>query len=92
MRSGRIKVGDMIGCDGHIALIVGFDDENIYIAEALGKGIVIEVRERYREVWECGDYTYAMLMDDIYNEHGGTGNLTDMWKDYSDVINADTNN
>ena len=62
------------------------------IAEALGKGIVIEVRERYREVWECGDYTYAMLMDDIYNEHGGTGNLTDMWKDYSDVINADTNN
>lgn len=92
MRSGRIKVGDMIGCDGHIALIVGLDDENIYIAEALGKGIVIEVRERYREVWECGDYTYVMLMDDIYNEHGGTGNLTDMWKDYSDVINADTNN
>ena len=92
MRSGRLQVGDTIGCDGHIALVVGFDEENIYIAEALGKGIVIEVRERYREVWECGDYTYAMLLDEIYNEHGGTGNITEMWKDYSDVINADTNN
>lgn len=84
MRSGVLQVGDLIGCDGHIAIIAGFDDNNIYIAESLGKGIVMEVRERYREVWECGDYTYAMLMGDVYAEHNGDGNVTDMWTDYSD--------
>lgn len=83
MRSGILQVGDLIGCDGHIAIIAGFDENNIYIAEALGKGIVMEVRERYREVWQCGDYTYAMLMGDIYAKHNGKGNVTEMWKDYS---------
>lgn len=84
MRSGILQVGDLIGCDGHIAIIAGFDENNIYIAEALGKGIVMEVRERYREVWECGDYTYAMLMGDIYAEHNGDGDVTEMWVDYSE--------
>lgn len=84
MRSGILQVGDLIGCDGHIAIIAGFDENNIYIAEALGKGIVMEVRERYREVWECGDYTYAMLMGDIYAEHNGDGDVTEMWADYSE--------
>ncbi len=83
MRSGILQVGDLIGCDGHIAIIAGFDENNIYIAEALGKGIVMEVRERYREVWQCGDYTYAMLMGDIYAKYNGEGNVTEMWKDYS---------
>lgn len=84
MRSGILQVGDLIGCDGHIAIIAGFDENNIYIAESLGKGIVMEVRERYREVWQCGDYTYAMLMGDIYAEHNGDGNVTEMWTDYSE--------
>ena len=84
MRSGILQVGDLIGCDGHIAIIAGFDENNIYIAESLGKGIVMEVRERYREVWQCGDYTYAMLMGDIYAEHNGNGNVTEMWTDYSE--------
>ena len=43
----------------------------------------MEVRERYREVWQCGDYTYAMLMGDIYAKHNGNGNVIEMWKDYS---------
>lgn len=47
----------------------------------------MEVRERYREVWQCGDYTYAMLMGDIYAKHNGDGNVTEMWKDYSDKTN-----
>lgn len=84
MRSGILQVGDLIGCDGHIAIIAGFDENNIYIAESLGKGVVMEVRERYREVWQCGDYTYAMLMGDIYAEHNGDGNVTEMWTDYSE--------
>ena len=45
----------------------------------------MEVRERYREVWQCGDYTYAMLMGDIYAQHNGEGNVTEMWKDYSEA-------
>ncbi len=82
MRSDRVKVGDMIGCDGHIALIVGLDDENVYVAESLGNGIVIAVHGRYDDVLTCGDYSYVMLLDEVYAKHNGTGDLTDMWTDY----------
>ncbi len=84
MRSGKVKVGDMIGCDGHIALITGLDERNIYIAEAYKNGIVIEKYERYEEIATCGDYSYVMLMDEVFAEHGGEGNVTDMWADYSE--------
>ena len=84
MKSDRVKVGDMIGCDGHIALIVGLDERNIYIAEAYKNGIVIEKYERYEGIAACGDYVYVMLMDEVYAEHGGEGNITDMWVDYSE--------
>ena len=47
MRSGILQVGDLIGCDGHIAIIAGFDENNIYIAEALGKHLASDVFESY---------------------------------------------
>ncbi len=84
MKSDRVKVGDMIGCDGHIALIVGLDERNIYIAEAYKNGIVIEKYERYEGIAACGDYVYVMLMYEVYAAHGGEGNITDMWVDYSE--------
>ena len=40
--SGKYKVGDIIARDGHTALIAGIDDEYIYIAESLLKGVTIE--------------------------------------------------
>ena len=35
MTSGRVKVGDLIGNNGHMAIIAGWDDSYYYIAESL---------------------------------------------------------
>lgn len=78
MASGRVQVGDLIGEDGHIAIIIGFDDENIYIAESLGRGVRVSVLERYVEVVYAPDYDYVMLMDSVYGDD--PGNLTDHWE------------
>ena len=76
MTSGKVKVGDLIGRDGHIAIIVGLDENNIYIAESLAAGVNVETFERYRGVVDSNLYGYIMLMDSVYNEDG---KLTTMW-------------
>lgn len=76
MNSGKVKVGDLIGRDGHIAIIVGLDENNIYIAESLAAGVNVETFERYKGVVDCNLYGYIMLMDSVYKEDG---KLTDMW-------------
>ena len=38
MASGRVKIGDLIGNNGHAAIIAGWDDENIYVAESFFNG------------------------------------------------------
>ena len=35
LKSGKIKVGDLIGRDGHAAIIIGIDEEYFYVAESL---------------------------------------------------------
>ena len=76
MNSGKVKVGDLIGRDGHIAIIVGLDENNIYIAESLAAGVNVETFERYKGVVDCNLYGYIMLMDSVYKEDG---KLTTMW-------------
>lgn len=76
MQSGKVKVGDLIGRDGHIAIIVGLDENNIYIAESLAAGVNVETFERYRGVVDSNLYGYIMLMDSVYKEDG---KLTTMW-------------
>ncbi len=76
MLSGRVRVGDLIGRDGHIAIIVGMDDTYIYIAESLGAGVAIEQRTLNGGVQADFNYDYVMLMDSVYN---GDGNFTEMW-------------
>lgn len=76
MTSGKVKVGDLIGRDGHIAIIVGLDENNIYIAESLAAGVNVETFERYRGVVDSNLYGYIMLMDSVYKEDG---KLTTMW-------------
>ena len=76
MESGRVKVGDLIGRDGHIAIIIGLDEENIYIAESLAAGVNVETFERYKGVVDSNLYGYIMLMDSVYKQDG---HLTEMW-------------
>lgn len=73
--NGSYKVGDLIGRDGHIALITGLDDENIYIAESLVGGVVIKSFSKYgTELYNL--YGFINNMDEYYKEEG---NYTNMW-------------
>jgi len=76
MKSGKVKVGDLIGRDGHIAMIAGMDEKNVYVAESLASGVVIETFERYKGIVDCNLYGYILLMDSVYKEDG---KLTNMW-------------
>lgn len=77
MQSGRVKVGDLIGLNGHAAILAGIDDSNYYIAESLNttKGVVMTVVPKNKLVHNS-IYTYVVLMDNVYN---ADGNLTTMW-------------
>lgn len=73
--NGSYKVGDLIGRDGHIALIAGIDDENIYIAESLVGGVVIKgFSKNGTELYKL--YGFINNMDEYYKEEG---NYTNMW-------------
>ena len=77
MSSNKIKVGDLIGNNGHMAIIAGWDENNYYIAESLDttKGVVMTSVPREKLV-SNSIYKYIILMDDVYKEKG---NLTEMW-------------
>lgn len=78
MNSGRVKVGDLIGLDGHAAILAGWDDNNYYIAESLNTtgGVVITTVPRSKLENRNSIYTFVVLMDDVYKEDG---NLTNYW-------------
>ena len=70
-----IKVGDLIGRDGHIAIIIGIDEEKVYIAESYIPSL--KVREfTYQELVDSYEFKYVMLMDSVYKKDG---NLKNMW-------------
>ncbi len=77
MQSGKVKVGDLIGLNGHAAILAGIDDVNYYIAESLNttKGVVMTVVPKDQLVHNS-IYTYVVLMDGVYQ---ADGNLTAMW-------------
>ena len=75
LQNGKIKVGDLIGNDGHAAIIVGIDDNNVYVAESnlSFKGLVMNTYS-----WANLPYNFSFVrsMDNIYK---GEGNLTKTW-------------
>ena len=79
MVSDRVKAGDLIGKDGHIAIVLGIDEDNIYIAESLYSGVIVATHSRRSSILYAYNYDYVMLMDEVYEEHGGQGNYTAMW-------------
>lgn len=76
MNSGRVKVGDLIGFNGHMAILAGWDDNNYYIAESLNTtaGVVITTVAKNKLVGSA--YKYIILMDSVYLEDG---NISNMW-------------
>lgn len=77
MNSGRVKVGDLIGLNGHMAILAGWDDNNYYIAESLNTtgGVVMTVVKKSNLV-NNSIYDYIILMDEVYKKDG---NLSNMW-------------
>ena len=72
----KLKVGDLVGFDGHVAMIVGRDDLNIYVGEAFWEGDLQISTYTYREFIEDSDWEYVMYMDSYYKNDGY---LSDMW-------------
>lgn len=72
--NGSYKVGDLIGRDGHIAIIAGIDDENIYIAESLVGGVVIkEFAKNGYQLYNL--YGFINTMDEVYEKEGVYTNI-----------------
>lgn len=77
----KVKVGDLLSSGGpsggHIAIIVGEDDINYYVAESLwfkpNVGVVVMTYPKNKIYKE---YYYVMLMDSYYKNDG---NLTKLW-------------
>lgn len=78
MASGRVKAGDLIGLDGHAAILIGWDENNYYIAESLNttKGVVATTVKR-SDLVHNSIYRYVVLMDGVYKEQG---NYNSYWK------------
>lgn len=75
INSDTIKVGDLLNFKGHIALIVGIDNDNFYVAESLNNlgGLVVK---KYSKTKISNTFTYVILMDKVYKNDG---NITNMW-------------
>lgn len=78
MASGRVKAGDLIGLDGHAAILIGWDENNYYIAESLNttKGVVATTVRKSDLVYNS-IYKHIVLMDGVYKEQG---NYSSFWK------------
>ena len=75
LNSDKIKVGDLIAYSGHMAMIIGINNEHIYVAETLPhlKGVVAK---QYTRESAKNTFTHVMLMDSVYKI---AGKLTNMW-------------
>ena len=75
--SDNYKVGDIIGRNGHVALIGGKDDENIYISESLLYGVrTVTYSYKNKRSKLYTNYEYIGKLDDRYV---ADGDYTDMW-------------
>ena len=73
--ANNAKAGDLISYWGHIAIIVGVDDTNLYVAESLPEygGVVIKT---YNKKTVNKNFDFITDMDTLYD---GDGLYTAMW-------------
>ena len=77
LHSGQVKVGDLIGWDGHIAIIGAMSDTKIYVTESLLPGVIMDEYDYsspYSKFYSRYDYII-----DMTNNYKGDGNLKNMW-------------
>ena len=79
LQSDKIKAGDLVGFVGHVGIVIGVEENYIWIADTLITGLKVTRYERSVESFnQLGDdsFKYFMLMDDEYLEDG---NYSAMW-------------
>lgn len=79
LQSDRIKAGDLVGLVAHIGIVIGVEDDYIWIADTLVSGLKVTRYKRNVESFkELGEdaFKYFILMDSEYLEDG---NYTPMW-------------
>ncbi len=77
VNSGKIKVGDIAYRNGHVAVIIGLDENNIYIAESLPGNVKVVTLNKYGNFLTRKDlFTHVIFMDSVYKNEG---NYTNMW-------------
>lgn len=69
INSDIIKAGDIFNYWGHVAIIIGIDDNNYYVAESLPDFGGVEVRI-YNKNKVTKTFEYVVLMDDYYKKDG----------------------
>ena len=77
--NGNYKIGDVIARNGHTALLVGKDDEYLYIAESLLYG-VRTVKYSYKQRGSKL-YTNYSYIEDMTNVYSGEGRYTTMFQE-----------
>ena len=77
MTSGKVKPGDLIGWDGHIAIIAAMDENDIYVAESLQNGVIVE-GYNYSNSYSRFYSRYQHIID-MSSNYVSDGNLKKMW-------------
>lgn len=73
----NVKVGDLIGRKGHIAMLIGMEDNKYYVGEALDAGEYdMHVYSYSKEELIASHFEYFVYLDKFYKNDG---NLTNMW-------------
>ncbi len=75
--SGKIKTGDLFNFWGHIAIIIGQDEKNYYVAESLPHlgGVIAKT---YSKATVANTFEFVVFMDKFYKIDG---NLTNYWEE-----------
>ena len=78
LHSGTVKPGDLIGWDGHAAIIAWITDTNIYVTESLLPGVVMDeydISSPYSRFY----YRYDYIVD-MSGQYSGDGNYPNIWQ------------
>lgn len=78
MHSGTVKPGDLIGWDGHIAVIAWMTDTSIYVTESLLPGVVMDEYD-YSSPYSRFYSRYVYTID-MSNQYTGEGNYPNIWQ------------
>ena len=77
LNSGTVKAGDLVMYDGHIGIIIGIEDNAVYVADTLYHGKGVWVTKFTYQGLVYSSFSHIIDMSEQYKEDG---NYTAMWE------------